>query len=275
MNRAMSTYVAAESSLEVRSTRCEPSTHESCDEIPRIVISQPRCESHALYYLQSFNLHNGRSSAATDRHPQPVVAALTYGPGLCAGVRFMSRKSNRKQDVRGWISRPHCLDHYRSAGDSQLSSNLQLKLPSGRRRRVGPRSAPCRDFRTHPTEPPLEAETPGAVTPLFYPVTTVTPFSWNCSAAVSMVNPEPKCGPAADVVHPGDPLRVGPGGDDRLRPRVEIIQELVQVGAERVQHRLQIQNGVIRDFFSNGVALRRAPHSAVQPHDPANRRRRG
>ena len=43
--------------------------------------------------------------------------------------------------------------------------------------------------------------------------------------------------PAADVVDPGDPLGVGAGGDDRLGPGVQVVQELVQVVTERVEHR--------------------------------------
>jgi hypothetical protein len=42
--------------------------------------------------------------------------------------------------------------------------------------------------------------------------------------------------PAADVVHACDPLRVGPGFDDRLGPPgVEMLQQLVQVVTQRVQ----------------------------------------
>jgi len=42
---------------------------------------------------------------------------------------------------------------------------------------------------------------------------------------------------AADVVDPGDPLRIGADGDDRVGPGVEVLQELVQVVTERLQNR--------------------------------------
>ena len=51
-----------------------------------------------------------------------------------------------------------------------------------------------------------------------------------------MVSPEPTW-PAADVVDPRDALRYGAGGDDRVRPGVEVADQFVQIVPEGVDHR--------------------------------------
>jgi hypothetical protein len=54
---------------------------------------------------------------------------------------------------------------------------------------------------------------------------------------VSRVSPEPKCGPPPVLYTPLIRCWYEPGGDDRLAPWVEVIEELVQIVVERLRHR--------------------------------------
>ena len=59
---------------------------------------------------------------------------------------------------------------------------------------------------------------------------------------------------AADVVHAGDALRVGTTVDDRLGPRVEVLEELVDVVAEHVENRSFELIGADFDLFAERAA---------------------
>src|SRR4051812_7822285 len=96
---------------------------------------------------------------------------------------------------------------------------------------------------------------------------TIRPTPSSASTAISTSRPFPvllgrgvegepgtEVRAAADVVDTGDPLRVGAGGDDRLGPCVEVVEQLVEVVVQGVDQRAFELVGADLDLLPEGPA---------------------